>query len=209
MNQTQFLTYGLLNIFIKEIFNNGLRGEDKLLCSYHVKTGIFWAIQPNMLLHWCPQNLLVGFWVCFKLLLKWVYEGVCPNFFIPQNNMFLNNIHGEAQWSLFMRLYRCYEKGIAFLYHSLSIGSYLFFDLCVPRFSVNADVRFLILEAVYDGELFREISMYDSIHIRLRGLYEIPSESGTVCWIKPDKVSNTKFTETLGYHLSVYCLYIT
>lgn len=49
-----------------------------------MKTAVFWAIQQNALPHWRPQNLLVGFWVCFKLLIKWVYEGVCPNFFHPR-----------------------------------------------------------------------------------------------------------------------------
>ncbi|XP_022340883.2 uncharacterized protein LOC111135259 [Crassostrea virginica] len=70
MNHTQLLTYGLLKIFVKE-FNHGLSEEEKLLCSYHMKTAVFWAIQQNALAQWCPQNLLAGFWVCFKLLLKW------------------------------------------------------------------------------------------------------------------------------------------
>nr|XP_034317242.1 protein MB21D2-like [Crassostrea gigas] len=84
MNHTQFLTYGLLKLFLNEVINAGLSDEEKLLCSYHMKTAIFWAIQQNMLPQWCPENILAGFWICFKLILKWVYEGVCPNFFIPQ-----------------------------------------------------------------------------------------------------------------------------
>nr|XP_022322722.1 uncharacterized protein LOC111124150 [Crassostrea virginica] len=97
MNHTQFLIYALLKMFVKEI-NYGLSEEEKLLCSYHIKTAVLWAIQQNAIHDWCPQNLLEGFWVCFKLLLKWVYEGVCPNFFIPENNMFLNKTlrHREA-----------------------------------------------------------------------------------------------------------------
>ncbi|XP_078326311.1 uncharacterized protein LOC144622904 isoform X2 [Crassostrea virginica] len=91
MNHTQFLIYALLKMFVKEI-NYGLSEEEKLLCSYHIKTAVLWTIQQNAIHDWCPQNLLEGFWVCFKLLLKWVYEGVCPNFFIPENNMFLNKM---------------------------------------------------------------------------------------------------------------------
>ena len=96
MNHTQFLVYGLLKLFVKE-FNKGLHEEEKLLCSYHIKTAIFWVIQQNIIVQRCPQNLLSCFWVCFKLLVKWVYEGVCPNFFIPENNMFLNKVYGAAQ----------------------------------------------------------------------------------------------------------------
>lgn len=150
MNHAQFLTYGLLKLFLKEIVNKGLRDEDKLLCSYHIKTAVFWAIQQNTLPHWCPQNLLDCFWVCFKLLLKWVYEGVCPNFFIPENNMFLSNIYGEAQSTLFTRLYKLYEKGIALLLHSSSIRSYIINVLCNPRLTICTGEHSLISEIELD-----------------------------------------------------------
>ncbi|XP_052691017.1 uncharacterized protein LOC128168898 [Crassostrea angulata] len=162
MNHTQFLTYGLLKLFLKELINNGLRDEDKILCSYHIKTAVFWTIQQNMLSHWCPQNLLAGFWACFKLLIKWVYEGVCPNFFIPENNMFLSKIHGDAQTTLFRRLYGLYEKGIALLLHSPSIRSSITDVLCNPRLTVCTDEHTLISEAEFDKELFDEIFSHDS-----------------------------------------------
>nr|XP_022346229.1 uncharacterized protein LOC111138507 [Crassostrea virginica] len=156
MNHTQFLTYGLLKCFVKE-FNKGKKEEEKLLCSYHMKTAIFWAIQQNTIAHWCPQNLLAGFWVCFKLLLNWVYEGYCPNFFIPENNMFLNNVHGVAQRNLFTQLYGLYEKGIAFLLQSPSISSYIMVVLCNPRLSVCTDESTLVSEVIIDKLLFDEI----------------------------------------------------
>nr|XP_022339737.1 uncharacterized protein LOC111134717 [Crassostrea virginica] len=162
MNHTQFLTYGLLKFFVKE-FNKGKSEEEKLLCSYHMKTAIFWAIQQDTIAQWCPQNLLAGFWVCFKLLLKWVYEGVCPNFFIPENNMFLNKVYGVAQRNLLTQLYGLYEKGIAFLLQSPSISSYIMDVLCNPRLSVCTDECTLISEAQIDGELFIEINLNDTI----------------------------------------------
>nr|XP_022298633.1 uncharacterized protein LOC111107641 [Crassostrea virginica] len=162
MNHTQFLTYGLLKLFVKE-FNRGKIEEEKLLCSYHMKTAIFWAIQGNTIDHWCPQNLLAGFWVCYKLLLKWVYEGVCPNFFIPENNMFLNKVHGVAQRNLFTHLNGLYEKGIAFLLQNPSISPYIMDVLCNPRLSVCTDERTMISEAVLDSELFREIYLSDAV----------------------------------------------
>uniref|UniRef100_K1PTB4 Mab-21-like HhH/H2TH-like domain-containing protein n=1 Tax=Magallana gigas TaxID=29159 RepID=K1PTB4_MAGGI len=147
-----------------EIINDGLDDEDKLLCSYHMKTAVFWAIQQDTLPHWCPQNLLAGFWVCFKLLLKWVYEGISPNFFIPENNMFLSKIHGQAQTSLFRRLYGLYEKGIALLLHSPSIRSSIIDVLCNPRLTVCTDEHTLIYEAEFDEELFGEIYTNDIQH---------------------------------------------
>nr|XP_022300233.1 uncharacterized protein LOC111108547 [Crassostrea virginica] len=162
MNHTQFLTYGLLKLFVKE-FNRGKIEEEKLLCSYHMKTATFWAIQGNTIDHWCPQNLLAGFWICYKLLLKWAYEGVCPNFFIPENNMFLGKVHGVAQRNLFTQLNGLYEKGISFLLQSPSISSYIMDVLCNPRLSVCTDEHTMISEVVLDRELFQEIYMNDSV----------------------------------------------
>ncbi|XP_062584992.1 uncharacterized protein LOC134246631 [Saccostrea cucullata] len=157
MNHCQFLTYGLLKLFLTEIINNGLSDEDKLLCSYHMKTAVFWVIQQNTLQQWCPQNLLECFWNCYKLILKWVYDRVCPNFFIPQNNMFLSKVHGEAQHQLFIRLYGLYENGLAFLLHSPSIRSCNINVLYNPRLSICTNENTLISETRFDKELWREI----------------------------------------------------
>ncbi|XP_056016444.1 uncharacterized protein LOC130053352 [Ostrea edulis] len=163
MNHCQFLTYGLLKLFLKEVINNGLGDNEKLLCSYHMKTAVFWTIQRNTIPNWCPQNLLKCFWYCFKLILKWVYEGVCPNFFIPENNMFLSNIHGEAQNRLFVRLFGFYEKGLASLLHSPSLRSYITNVLYNPRLSICTDEHTLISETEFDKEMFSEMFARNSI----------------------------------------------
>ena len=170
-NHTQFLIYGLLKIFVKE-FNSGLKEEEKTLCSYHMKTAFFWAIQQNTTFDWSPQNLLGGFWICFKLLLKWVYEGVCPNFFIPENNMFLNNVHGEAQRKVFTRLYSFYEKGIAFLLQSPSLSSCIMNVLCNPRLSVCTYEWTLISESKLDADLFTEIDGNDLVYLIANNLQD-------------------------------------
>ncbi|XP_062607490.1 uncharacterized protein LOC134269310 [Saccostrea cucullata] len=168
MNHCQFLTYGLLKLFLKEILNNGLNDDCKLLCSYHMKTVVFWVIQQNIIPHWCAQNPLDCFWVCFKLILKWVHEGVCPNFFIPTNNMFLSKIHGAAQQYSFNRLYELYGRGFAFLLHSPSIRSSIITAIYNPRYPIQklcTDEHTLISENEFDIELFTEIQRNDSILI--------------------------------------------
>ncbi|XP_022315411.2 uncharacterized protein LOC111119498 [Crassostrea virginica] len=157
MNHCQFLTYGLLKIFLKEVIDKQSAETNKLLCSYHMKTAVFWVIQQNVVPLWCPQNLLVGFWVCFKLLLKWVYKGVCPNFFIPQNNLFLTKIHGSAQRNLFLQLHGLYEKGLVCLLQSPSIRSYITDVLYNPRLSICTNEGRMKSECEYDVELFSEI----------------------------------------------------
>ncbi|XP_062590489.1 uncharacterized protein LOC134252064 [Saccostrea cucullata] len=188
MNHCQFLVYGLLKILTKEIFHRMLGNEGKLLCSYHMKTAVFWGIQHNIIYFWCPQNLLECFWVCFKLILKWVYEGVCPNFFIPENNMFLHNIYGEAQKNLFNNLYALYQKGIAFLLLSPSINFWIITSLLDPRRICTEYIR--IFEDEFDPELFTEISkknlVYDDLPSCMR------------CLITVEKLISSHLTE---YHV--------
>uniref|UniRef100_K1R4I7 Uncharacterized protein C3orf59 n=1 Tax=Magallana gigas TaxID=29159 RepID=K1R4I7_MAGGI len=166
MNHSQFLIYGLLKCFLKEVINQQSEETNKLLCSYHMKTTVFWAIQQNTLPHWCPNNLLAGFWVCFKLLLKWVYEGICPNFFIPQNNLFLTKVHGSAQNRLFLQLHELYKKGLACLLQSSSIRSYITDVLYNPRLSICTNENVMRSEVDIDLELVKqcfyiEISIVD------------------------------------------------
>uniref|UniRef100_K1P1I3 Uncharacterized protein C3orf59-like protein n=1 Tax=Magallana gigas TaxID=29159 RepID=K1P1I3_MAGGI len=173
MNHCQFLTYGLLKLFLKEVMNQQSEETNKMLCSYHMKTTIFWVIQQNTLPHWCPQNLLVGFWVCLKVLLRWVYEGVCPNFFIPQNNLFLTKVHGSAQNRLFLQLHELYKKGLACLLQSSSIRSYIIDVLCNPRLSICTDESMIRSEVDYDVELFRESSVTCKLSTDLFGLIKV------------------------------------
>lgn len=79
INHCQFLCYGLLKLFLKEVINAGT--NDPSLCTYFMKTVLFWVIQNDRCLDWVPCNLLMSFWACFKLLISWVYKGECPNFF--------------------------------------------------------------------------------------------------------------------------------
>ncbi|XP_062602941.1 uncharacterized protein LOC134264692 [Saccostrea cucullata] len=160
MNHSQFLVYGLLKILTKELFHEMFGDDGKLLCSYHMKTAVFWVIQQNTIPYWCTQNLLQCFWVCFKLVLKWVYEGVCPNFFIPENNMFLHNIYGEVQKNLFNNLYALYQKGIAFLLLSPSINPFIRFALYNPRLRICTDESIVISEAEFDLQLFNSMNDY-------------------------------------------------
>ncbi|XP_062581383.1 uncharacterized protein LOC134243170 [Saccostrea cucullata] len=154
MNHCQFVTYGLLKMFLKESINHRLRDEDKLLCSYHIKTAVFWIIQQNTIPQWIPQNVLECFWVCFKLILKWVHEGVCPNFFIPENNMFLSNIHGEAQKHLFIRLYELYERGIASVFYCPSIR-YSVTSVLLTPIGIHEQIMMVLFETDLFMELYR------------------------------------------------------
>ncbi|XP_061165716.1 uncharacterized protein LOC133174632 [Saccostrea echinata] len=140
MNHTQFLCYGLLKIFSKEVINHR---EEPLLCSYYMKTTMFWMIQLGHL-RWCPNNLLNCFWKCFKYLIHCVYRGVFPNFFVPQNNMFKNKVVGDARESLLQQLYQYYRMGVSCLLLSPTLRPILELALSSPFVVLSSDVGEMI-----------------------------------------------------------------
>ncbi|KAK3098980.1 hypothetical protein FSP39_024941 [Pinctada imbricata] len=123
MNHCQFLTYGLLKLFLKGAINTCMRPDvDGLLCSYFLKTTVMWEIVYSGPM-WREHDLLKWFWICFRRLLSWVSNGYCPNFFIPENNMFLGKIYGRSQQNLLHHLTYLYRAGYKCLLGCASIGS--------------------------------------------------------------------------------------
>lgn len=135
MNHTQFLCYGLLKLFLKEVLP--AEKKDYLICSYFLKTILFWGIQNNPdNSFWCPSNLLPCFWACFKHLILCVLKSNCPNFFIQENNMFKRKIDGSLRKELFSILNQYYELGEKCLLKSITLNSILSHALCSPLFVI-------------------------------------------------------------------------
>lgn len=87
-NHTQFLCYGLLKAVIKECIQKLKGYPENTLCSYFIKTLMFWMIQDTAIDLWQPNNILICYVMCLVRLLVWVNNEECPNFFIPSRNMF-------------------------------------------------------------------------------------------------------------------------
>nr|XP_022286728.1 uncharacterized protein LOC111099655 isoform X1 [Crassostrea virginica]XP_022286729.1 uncharacterized protein LOC111099655 isoform X1 [Crassostrea virginica] len=172
MNHCQFLCYGLLKIFLKEVINS--TENESCLCSYFMKTVVFWVIQNDNHLSWVPENLLVCFWTCFKLLISWVNLGECPNFFIPQNNMFRVKVVGQKQVALFNQLFGLYCKGISCLLLSPTIGEYLYMPIVDRTLTFRTDEGSIIHSCRLDICLFREIQSVDAMRSSLlKGIIEL------------------------------------
>lgn len=96
MNHSQFMCYGVLKIFLKEVicFEN----QDSLIYSYYLKNILFWEIQNNPdSSFWCPQNLLSCFGVCLKRLCWCVLDSNCPNFCLFQKTKCKDKIVGFSR----------------------------------------------------------------------------------------------------------------
>ncbi|KAL3859399.1 hypothetical protein ACJMK2_009622 [Sinanodonta woodiana] len=97
-NSTQYKCYVVLKMmnkyFIKERF-----GEN-VLTSYHWKTCMFYMIETTPSVLWQPQNLLRCIELCLMKMCTWIEECNCPNYFIPEENMFLDKLNGPVQRKL-------------------------------------------------------------------------------------------------------------
>ncbi|KAK3099222.1 hypothetical protein FSP39_001172 [Pinctada imbricata] len=114
MNHCQFLCYGLMKIFLDEVLKEIPETKTEtgnVLCSYFIKTAVFWEISEGDN-DWCNQNFLNKFLNVFQRVIKWVEECYCPNFFIPEHNMFHGRIFGRQQKKLILRLRSLHDEGI-------------------------------------------------------------------------------------------------
>ncbi|XP_056013678.1 uncharacterized protein LOC130052533 [Ostrea edulis] len=157
MNHCQFLCYGIMKIILKEVIS------DELLCSYFMKTILFWRIQESSSTLWLPSTLLQHVWFCFKSLMQCVYTGYLPNFFIPENNMFAGKVVGAQQKFLYQKLERFYKMGVAFLLHSPTLREILIPAVSDPYFVMPTGERYLKseidIDIAFDGGSFSCRSM--------------------------------------------------
>ena len=130
MNHAQFLCYGLLKIFLKEAIevDENVKG---LLCSYFMKTSVFWEITSSTI-PWEKVTFLSHFWNCFRRLLHWVNNAYCPNFFIPENNMFAGKIEGQNTTKLLKYLRELYREGYHCLLRCPSLSLFLQGIIIIP-----------------------------------------------------------------------------
>ncbi|XP_052075887.1 uncharacterized protein LOC127713977 [Mytilus californianus] len=100
---TQLLCYALMKIIQKDVISLDIDCKE-LICSYFMKTVLFWICEELPPSEWKPENLISCYMRCFRRLIYCVKYGVCPHYFIPENNLFENKIQGQAQKTLLNKL---------------------------------------------------------------------------------------------------------
>ncbi|XP_063412120.1 uncharacterized protein LOC134694935 [Mytilus trossulus] len=108
---TQLLCYALLKLLLKEVINkiDSVRG---LLCSYFLKTIIFWVSEESVPSIWRPENIWPCFMKCFKRLIYCVRYELLPHFFITENNLFEQKFNQDQHLNLENCLDELYLKGL-------------------------------------------------------------------------------------------------
>ena len=112
-NAVQLKCYILAKMIKKEIIHKSL-GE-KSLSSYHFKTLMFYMIEETPAEFWVEHNLLYCLHHILKRMLIMVGRGVCPNYFIPGENMFEGRISEQMQFKLCGLLRRLIDAKFKYL----------------------------------------------------------------------------------------------
>ena len=94
-NSTQMKCYIVLKFIKKDIICKLVKQDT--LTSYHLKTCMFYMMENTHVHFWVPENLTCCVISCMRLIQEWIGKGVCPNFFIPEENMFEGKIEGDLK----------------------------------------------------------------------------------------------------------------
>ena len=112
LNATQYKCFLVLKMIKKDII---LKYVADSLSSYHIKTCILYALENTPFGLWKPENLLSCILLCLRKLLEWVQAGYCPNYFIPEENMFDRRVHGTVRKRLQNVLHQLVSADCKFL----------------------------------------------------------------------------------------------
>ena len=99
-NHIQMQCYALMKIILKEFIKVRCSPQNQVLCSYFIKTFLFWKYETNELNFWRANNLRE----CIRYLLtefaQCIHERVLSHYFIPNFNLLSVKLTREAQAEL-------------------------------------------------------------------------------------------------------------
>ncbi|VDI33854.1 Hypothetical predicted protein [Mytilus galloprovincialis] len=168
LSHTQLLCYALMKILLKDVINTDSRCK-KLLCSYYIKTIMFWIseeFQPSV---WTPCNLIPCFMRCLRRLIYCVQYQVCPHYFIPENNLFENMIDSLDRDSLIDTLRLLFSYGWRCILFSKNI-SYVSVLSCNIKF-FNSCLYFDDFNKLLLSKIFLRVSSVSSRNNYNRAIY--------------------------------------
>ena len=99
-NHVQMQCYAVMKIILKEFIKVRCTPQNQVLCSYFIKTFLFWIYETNYQNFWHADN----FRECIMYLLgefsQCIREGVLRHYFIPRFNLLSVKLTREAQTEL-------------------------------------------------------------------------------------------------------------
>src|SRR6218665_136469 len=115
--KVQQIVYHMLRFFAKrELIKTDCPKEDEVLCTYHFKTLMLWSceeISPEL---WNSLSVIELCCNLLKMLLKWLEDAKCPNYFISQGNLFHEHFNQNIVDETVNKLIRYYDSNILSLW---------------------------------------------------------------------------------------------
>ena len=122
-NHTQMQCYAAMKLILKEYVKTKCAEKHKsVLCSYFIKTFLFWQFEKTDLSFWqitnlsgCIMSLLREFYVCIQ-------TGVLRHYFVPRFNLLEKKLTPDAKIQLLQIFSNAIETGIAIIGHCQSLS---------------------------------------------------------------------------------------
>ncbi|CAC5410075.1 unnamed protein product [Mytilus coruscus] len=108
-NYTQFMCYTAMKFVLKTIIDKNEATKD-LLCSYFLKTALFWVSEECSKEQFQVYKISQCLKLCLNKLIVWVDKCYCPNYFIPEQNMFKGKITSSNNIELLMFLIKIRDE---------------------------------------------------------------------------------------------------
>ena len=114
-NHVQIQCYAVMKIILKEFIKVRCSPTNRVLCSYFIKTFLFWKFELTESTFWRSDN----FHACISFLLveftKCIRDRKLPHYFFPKFNLLYAKLTREAQKELLQLLETAKEHDIAIL----------------------------------------------------------------------------------------------
>ena len=100
-NHTQIQCYAIMKLILKEFVKTKCTEEHKdVLCSYFIKTFLFWQLETTDPLFWQHSNLRGCLMHLFKEFHKCIQTGILRHYFVPRFNLLEIKLSRDAQIEL-------------------------------------------------------------------------------------------------------------
>lgn len=118
---TQLLCYAMMKTILADIIK---QRHGELLCSYFIKTIMFWLSEEYNPSFWNQGNLVHCYLVCLKRLIYCVQYRLCQHYFIPEINFFEGRFDDADHTALLYTLNKVYRGGVDTLLYTETLQNF-------------------------------------------------------------------------------------
>ena len=140
-NHTQLQCYAVMKLMLKEFVKTKCAEKYKsVLCSYFIKTFLFWQFEKMDRSFWRIQNLIGCIIYLFNEFNRCIQIGVLRHYFVPRFNLLEIKLTPDAQTELLKIFGKVIETGISIIEQSKSL-SRVFSNFIAIRGRRHSDMR--------------------------------------------------------------------